>query len=223
MKKELTNQSAYMGADAVRTVTVRIHADDTLTQAGLSHCLARFRGLVEIDPDAPQEPDVVVVGVVGAGSTTLELLQTLSPSGTGRFVLVVDEGWDASVSSAVELGVRAILWRSRFSTAQFARAVIAVAEGEGILPSSLQGSLMREIQHMQREMLASRGITASGFSTREIDVLRLLAEGMDLEKVSEALSYSERTIKNILYGAMKRHKLRNRTHAVSHAIRSGLI
>ncbi|MFJ2008668.1 response regulator transcription factor [Streptomyces chartreusis] len=72
-------------------------------------------------------------------------------------------------------------------------------------------------------MEVSEGLAAPGYSPREIDVLKLLADGMDLEKVAETLSYSERTIKNILYGAMKRHNLRNRTHAVSHAIRAGLI
>ncbi|WP_256069858.1 MULTISPECIES: LuxR C-terminal-related transcriptional regulator [unclassified Streptomyces] len=37
------------------------------------------------------------------------------------------------------------------------------------------------------------------------------------------LSYSERTVKYILYGLMKRFSLRNRAHAVSYAIRAGII
>jgi DNA-binding NarL/FixJ family response regulator len=58
---------------------------------------------------------------------------------------------------------------------------------------------------------------------REIDVLRLLAEGRELTEIAQKLAYSERTVKNILYGVMKRFQLRNRTQAVSYAHRAGLI
>jgi DNA-binding CsgD family transcriptional regulator len=44
-----------------------------------------------------------------------------------------------------------------------------------------------------------------------------------LQDIGNQLGYSERTIKNVLYGVIKRHRLRNRSHAVSFAIRSGLI
>jgi DNA-binding NarL/FixJ family response regulator len=220
---EFVDQTRHTTTDITRTITVGVHATDILTRAGLSHCLARCPKLVEVDPGTSQEPEVFVVGVEDASASATEVLKNLSPAGTGRFVLVVDKWQDAIVSTLVELGVRAILLRTRVSSAEFTRTVIAVAEGEGVLPLSLQGSLMREVQVLHREVLAPRGLTSSGFSPREIDVLRLLSEGMDLEGVAEKMSYSERTVKNILYGAMKRHQLRNRTHAVSHAIRSGLI
>jgi len=53
--------------------------------------------------------------------------------------------------------------------------------------------------------------------------LRLLADGMDTGQIAQRLSYSERTVKNILQGMLTRLGLRNRTHAVAHAIRLGLI
>jgi DNA-binding NarL/FixJ family response regulator len=61
------------------------------------------------------------------------------------------------------------------------------------------------------------------FNAREIDVLRLLAEGMSTTEVADNLNYSERTIKNVLHDAITRLNLHNRTHAVAHAIRSGVV
>jgi DNA-binding CsgD family transcriptional regulator len=58
---------------------------------------------------------------------------------------------------------------------------------------------------------------------REIEVLRLLADGMDTGEVSRQLFYSERTVKNIIHNVTSRLDLRNRTHAVAYAIRQGLI
>jgi DNA-binding NarL/FixJ family response regulator len=73
------------------------------------------------------------------------------------------------------------------------------------------------------EILVPNGLTAYGLTSREVDVLRLVSEGWDLEEVGHKLNYSERTVKNVLYALMKRLKLRNRAHAVSYAIRCGLI
>lgn len=61
------------------------------------------------------------------------------------------------------------------------------------------------------------------WSDREIAVLRLLAQGMSTREVARALSWSERTIKNVVYDLTTRHGLRNRTHAVAVAVRAGLV
>ncbi|HWB72974.1 MAG TPA: helix-turn-helix transcriptional regulator [Egibacteraceae bacterium] len=58
---------------------------------------------------------------------------------------------------------------------------------------------------------------------REVEVLRLVAEGLDTAEIANHLSYSERTIKNVIHDATMRLNLRNRTHAVAYALRQGLI
>jgi DNA-binding NarL/FixJ family response regulator len=210
----------------VDTVRVAVHGSDDLTRAGLVSYVAHDRRLSLVD--AAEQADVVVVAAEVAGAATLGLLRSLSGSAGGdgadrTFVVVVGRRWEVDVSAAVERGVRAVLARGSFSPAEFAGTLVTVAQGGGNLPPSLQGALMEQVRMVQREVLAPRGLTASGVSSREADILRLVAEGHELSDIAEKLSFSERTIKYVLYGLMKRLELRNRAHAVSYAIRAGLI
>src|SRR5436309_792731 len=83
--------------------------------------------------------------------------------------------------------------------------------------------LPRGVGRMQREVLGPLGITSTGLYPREVEVLRLMAEGLDTTQIAHRLVYSERTVKNVLHGLMTRMHLRNRPHAVAYALREGLI
>ncbi|MGW7576666.1 response regulator transcription factor [Streptomyces sp. NPDC054765] len=201
-------------------VGVAIHSPDTLTQAGLASYLQHDRRFCETSAD---QADVTVVAVDTANAATLSLLHSLSTSSHARFALLVGRQWQADIFAAVDRGVRAVLWRDSFTPAAFSQALLTVARGGGSFPPALQGTLMRQVQWTHHEVLTPRGLTASGVSPREVEVLRLVAEGLELSEVAEKLAFSERTVKYVLYGLMKRLNLRNRAHAVSYALRTGLI
>ncbi|WP_066948795.1 helix-turn-helix transcriptional regulator [Streptomyces lushanensis] len=205
------------------TVRVALHSPDIVVGAGLVSYLRNDRRTCEVPPGRAQEADVIVVAVDIADASALDLLGTLCDKPDVRFAMVVGKEWQADVSAAVDRGVRAVLWRDSFSPATFIQTLLTIADGGGSLPPTLQGTLMEQVRWTQREVLAPRGLTASGVSRREVDVLRLVAEGEELYEIATKLSYSERTVKYILYGLMKRLRLRNRAHAVSYAIRAGLI
>jgi DNA-binding NarL/FixJ family response regulator len=205
------------------TVRVAIHSSDAVVRAGLVSYLQNDRRTREVPADRIREADVIVLAVDIAGASSLDLLTSLSDKPEARYAMVVGKQWQADVSDAVDRGVRAVLWRDSFSPATFIQTLLTITEGGGSLPSNLQGTLMEQVRRTQREVLSPRGLTASGVSPREVDVLRLVAEGEELSDIATKLSYSERTVKYILYGLMKRLRVRNRAHAVSYAIRNGLI
>jgi DNA-binding CsgD family transcriptional regulator len=91
------------------------------------------------------------------------------------------------------------------------------------MPPNLVGELLKHIERLQRDVLTPHGLTAAGLTPREVDVLRLMADGLDTAEIAGKLCYSERTVKNVIYGVTHRLKLRNRSHAVAYALRSGLI
>jgi DNA-binding NarL/FixJ family response regulator len=60
-------------------------------------------------------------------------------------------------------------------------------------------------------------------SDREIEIIRLLAEGLSNRSVSERLSLSENTIKYHLKNILQKLNVQNRTEAVMYAVRNNLI
>lgn len=71
--------------------------------------------------------------------------------------------------------------------------------------------------------LLRSGSEPSPLTPREEAVLRLVAEGYATAEIAARLSYSERSIKNVIQAVTERLALRNRCHAVAHAIRKGWI
>lgn len=206
-----------------RQVRVAIHASDPVTRAGLASHLHDDHRMSVVPHTQAGDTDVTVVAADTADVTTLSGLRTLNDDPHACFALVVGRHWQADIFAAVDQGVRAVVWRENFTPEVFTQALVTVADGGGSFPPALQGTLMRQVQWTHREVLAPRGLAASTVSAREVDVLRLLAEGEGMMEIAAKLSYSERTVKYVLHGLMKRMNLRNRAHAVSYAIRTGLI
>jgi DNA-binding NarL/FixJ family response regulator len=206
----------------VRDVRVAVHAEDAITLLGLAGALADAPGTTLVEPASGDEADVTVVSEPSLGAAATELLRTLEKPVCG-FLLIAAHADDADCARLVELEVRAVLPRAEFTRERLLKAIHIIHDGQACFPPSLQGGLLDHMSRVQREILAPRGLSASGLSVREIDVLRMAADGYSNIEISKALPYSERTIKNVFYGLMKRFDLRNRTHVVSYAIRAGLI
>ena len=116
-----------------------------------------------------------------------------------------------------------MLRRSEADADRVVEAVLTAAKGDGSVPPDLLGRLLDQMSRLQRQVLAPRGLSLSGFTDREVDVLRLLGEGWDTAEIAGKLAYSERTVKNVIHDITARHQLRNRSHAVAYAVRQGLI
>jgi DNA-binding NarL/FixJ family response regulator len=201
-------------------VSVAVDAADPVTHAGLAAGLSRGPNVALT---MVTTADVVVAAIQTADNSTLEALSSLPMPPPARIVLVVSDGWYADLTVAAQSGIRAVLWRAEAQPQSLVRAVLAVAAGEALLPSAVQGELLDQADRLQRNVLLPKGLTPSGLNTREIDVLRLVAQGLDLAEIAATMCYSERNIKKILYGVINRLGLRNRVHAVSYAIRNKLI
>jgi len=204
-------------------IRVAVQATDPLSHAGLA-ALLQFRGDLTVVRNAQRtEADVLVVA---AERLSTEVVATLRRAGaeTGApVVLVVAEIDEGDLLTAVECRVVAILPRGAVSADRLAHSVKAAASGGGVLPPNLVGELLKHVERMQRDVLTPNGLNASGLTPREIDVLRLMADGFDTNEIAGKLCYSERTVKNVIYGVTHRLKLRNRSHAVAYALRAGMI
>jgi DNA-binding NarL/FixJ family response regulator len=198
-------------------IRVTVRALDAITSAGLVTCLAP-------DVDVTDEdPDVVVAGFDRLTSGAVAMLRTVAAEQRVPVVLVVNEIREVELLSAVECRVVAILPRAAAADGRLTQAVRTAVAGGADLPPNLLGQLIGHAERLHREVMASHGLTASGLSPREVDVLRLMADGLDTTEIAKNLSYSERTVKNIIYTITNRLHLRNRPHAVAYAMRAGII
>ena len=207
----------------MKRVRVAVRAADQITLAGLTAFL-RSRSEVTVE-HGRQGPETDVV-LVAADRLTAELMSSMRKAAaefTAPVVLVVNEISEAELLAAVECRVVGVLARGAATGEQLLHAVLTAASGGGVLPPALVGELLKHVERVQREVLAPRGLNAMGLTPREIDVLRLMADGLDTAEIAGRLCYSERTVKNVISGVTNRLNLRNRPHAVAYALRTGVI
>ncbi len=204
-------------------IRVAVQATDPLSHAGLASLL-QFRGDLTLLRNAQRaEADVLVVAAERLSTEVVATLRRSGAEGGAPVVLVVSDVDESDLLTAVECRVVAILPRGAVSADRLAHSVKAAASGGGVLPPNLVGELLKHVERMQRDVLTPNGLNASGLTPREIDVLRLMADGFDTNEIAGKLCYSERTVKNVIYGVTHRLKLRNRSHAVAYALRAGMI
>jgi DNA-binding NarL/FixJ family response regulator len=164
---------------------------------------------------------VIVTDVVDP--ECLRVLRAVQRGGVPRTVLVAGTLDDGAVAAAAEAGASGLLRRVEATPEALARVIVRVAAGEGEVPADLLARLLDQVGRLQRQVLTPRGISFSGLSERETQVLRLVADGHDTAEIASQLCYSERTVKNTLHDITSRLQLRNRSHAVAYALREGLI
>lgn len=204
-------------------IAVYVFAHDPISQAGLASQLRGRPELHVVDDDIDRAQVAVVVVDEVDDETTRVVRAVQRNNGIPRVVLVVTRLDDAGMLAGVEAGACALLRRSEALPERLLAAVRSAATGDGSVPADLLGRLLEHVGQLQRQVLSPRGITLSGLTEREIEVLRLVADGYDTAQIASSLAYSERTIKNVIHDVTARLNLRNRSHAVAYAVRQGLI
>ncbi|GAA2491333.1 LuxR C-terminal-related transcriptional regulator [Winogradskya consettensis] len=204
-------------------IRVALQASDPLSQAGLASYLQARPELLLVRQADRAEAKVLVVSCDRLTGEVVATLRRCAAEVGTPVVLVTGEITETELLTAVECRVVAILPRAAVTAERLAHSVLAAANGGGVMPPNLVGELLKHIERLQRDVLTPNGLNASGLTPREIDVLRLMADGLDTNEIAGELCYSERTVKNVIYGVTHRLKLRNRSHAVAYALRAGMI
>lgn len=211
-----------MEGDAV--ITVKVEASDPLTAVGTAEVLRAFPGVQVLTvPENGVVADVVVVLVDDVDDDALAAIRQARTVNNRPVVLVSIALTEESVLTAVEAGARAILRRRDATPDRLADLVRGAVRGEGSVPTDVLGRLLEHVGRLQSQVLLPLGIHLNGLTDREVQVLRLVSEGLETAEIAERLHYSQRTIKGVLHDVTCRLNLKNRTHAVAYAVREGLI
>lgn len=207
----------------MRRIPVYVYANDPISQAGVASQLRQRPELCIVDQADIDEAEIAIVIADTVDPEVIRVLRAIQRGGVPRTVLVATTLDEIAVVNAAEAGVSAMVRRQEASPERLTQVLTRVVAGDGEMPADLLAKLLGQVGKLQRQVLAPRGLTFSGLTEREIEVLRLVAEGYDTAEIAKIMCFSERTIKSILHDVTTRLQLRNRAHAVAYAVREGLI
>ncbi|MEC3982311.1 response regulator transcription factor [Amycolatopsis sp. H20-H5] len=194
-------------------VRVAAWASDPIALAGLINHL-QARPEVQVLPGQRRSEAAVLVFATNRVTPDVQAaLRAAAAETPAAIVLVAGQVEAEDLQVLADCHVVAVLPRAAIAGNRLVESITAAASGR---ETSLRDLLGRP-----------EGVKCDGESTvlsdREVDVLRLMAEGWDTAEIAGKLCYSERTVKNVIYAMTNRLKLRNRPHAVAYALRAGVI
>jgi DNA-binding NarL/FixJ family response regulator len=198
---------------------------------GLTSCLATADGITGVSEagsvgEAWTHPElrastVVVVDHALAGG--IEFIRNVSQATGARVLVCSSRTSESEVVATVAAGSIGYVCKDTLTPESLIAAVRAAATGSGVMAPELLGTLLRGISRAQAMVLEPRGLSLTRLSTREQQVMRLVADGHPIREVAEQLCYSERTIKNVIHDVVTKLNVRTRSQAVACAVREGLI
>jgi len=203
--------------------TVHVQAWDPISKAGVASQLRPRPEVQLVDPGELDQAEVAVVVTESVDEEVLRVLRAVRRGSAPRTVLIAAMLDDAAVVTAAEAGVSALVRRCEVTAERLVSVILKARDGGAEMPADLLAGLLGQVGRLQRQVLAPRGLRFSGLSDREVEVLRLVAEGLDTSEIARRLAFSERTIKSVLHDVTTRLQLRNRAHAVAFAVREGFI
>lgn len=162
------------------------------------------------------DPDVILLDVNMPKMNGLEMLQKLKETGIPRKVLILTIHNEVEyLLKAVEIGVNGYVLKDS-ELAVLRKAIFSVHHGENYIQPSLAPLLMKRMQENTSE-------AAEGLTKREMEVLKLIAEGMYNKEIAEKLMISEKTVKNHVSNIFRKINVSDRTQAAVYAIKNGYV
>ena len=222
---------------------VYVYASDPMSAAGAK---AQLMGQPAIELVGPADVDRARVALViteAADEAAARVVKAIQRDGVKRVVLVAARFEEVGVLATVAAGVTSFLRRTEATSARLTEAIREADECGCLLPEGLIRRATASLPDEPALMGGSPGVVSvraaapavidlrdhAGstltlqLTTRETEVLRLVADGYDTSDIADQLAYSESTIKGVLAKIMGRLDARNRCHAVAMVVREGLI
>lgn len=208
-------------------VRVVVADDQTVVRDGLVTLLELLPGIEVIAAASDGEeavrlvaehnPDVLLVDLRMPKCDGVEATRRVRADHPGTEVVVLTTySDDDSVLSALRAGARGFLTKDA-DAESIGRALQAAAAGQSIVDAEVQRRLIEGAAAPKPADPADTGLTP-----REIEVLRLIADGLSNTEIARHLVVSEATVKTHINHLFAKANLRDRAQAVAYAYRLGL-
>lgn len=211
-----------------RPIKVLLVDDHEMVRIGLSAVLSTEDGL-EIVGEAgngedgvrlAQEyrPDVVLMDLVMEGmdgvETTRRIMEILPDCKVIVLTSYVD---DDKVYPVIEAGAFSYLLKTS-RAAEIAEAIRAAARGQSVLEPQVTAKMMNRLRETKQQESAHEELT-----DREMEVLRLIADGKSNQEIADTLFIGVKTVKFHVTNLLAKLGVEDRTQAAIYALKNGLI
>lgn len=172
-----------------------------------------------VDPASPPQitADLVVLDLNGPSiDYTDEIARCRGAFTNARICVLSTQLRPEIMQRCVAAGADAYLAKD-VSPSELIRAVKTVASGESYVDPRIAGSLLR------KRLQSDGKLAADELSTREGEVVRLIAQGLSNKEIGVRLCLSEKTVKNHVSRILSKLNINARAQAVVYAIRMGLV
>jgi DNA-binding NarL/FixJ family response regulator len=167
-------------------------------------------------------PDVVVMDLNMPGLTGVETTRQLAGvAPLTRVVVLTISADDDDVMDAVMAGACGYLLKDS-SIQELIAGIRAAAAGESLISPQIAAKVLQRLRAQSSSEDAAATIRAE-LSDREIEVLKLIANGKDNAQIARELFISPKTVKNHISNILMKLQIDNRIQAAVYAVRSGIV
>jgi NarL family two-component system response regulator LiaR len=209
-------------------IRIIIADDHSVVRAGLKFLLATElnidivgeaeNGEMAVALAQSLKPDVVLLDMMMPRMNGVEATQAIRASLPQTKILILTSfGEDKLVFSAIKAGALGYLLKDS-APETLMQAIRDVANGEPSLQPQIARKLLRELKAPAPELPP----TADPLTERELEVLKLVAQGMTNQEIADSVVVSERTVRAHVSSVLHKLHLANRTQAALYALRTGI-
>ena len=187
------------------------------TEPGMEVIGEAKNGIEAIELADRLQPDVILLDLRMPEKDGIEASEEIKKGNPEARILVLTSfAEDERVYAAIKAGAMGYLLKDA-SPQKILKSIRDVFQGETSIEPRLAQKLMREIQRTSDSPPTEEPLTV-----REMEVIRLIAEGLSNQEIAERLVISERTVRTHVTNILGKLHLANRTQAALYALREGL-
>ncbi len=178
-------------------------------------CVAQCRALV---------PDIVVMDVNLPGMTAVEGIKLMKREHpTVEVIVLTMQNNREYILETLKAGAIGYILKD-VGSSELIRAIQVGSTGKSILHPKIATKLVQEITRLAERTPGRHGDAATTQLTpREREVLVLVARGLTNQEIADRLFISEKTVRNHISNLLRKLRLKHRTQAAVHAIKTGLV